>query len=72
MPTAHFSRSSRRKISYTPTALMLAPDVGQLSFSKDGESFTFEMSRADFDRLARRMIALLREIPTPKQLKPSL
>jgi hypothetical protein len=38
-------------------------DVGQINFSADGRQFSLLMSRTDFDRLAKRMRALLREVP---------
>jgi hypothetical protein len=46
-----------------PTASMPNGDVGQINFSANGEHFSLLMSRTDFDRLEKRMRALLREIP---------
>jgi hypothetical protein len=65
MPTAHSPTSRVRKTSSVPTALMPSYDVGQISLSANGENYSFLMSRADFERLARRMLALLRETPPP-------
>lgn len=48
-----------------PTALMPRNDVGQIDFSANGENFSLMMSRADFDRLGKRINALLRETPPP-------
>jgi hypothetical protein len=46
-----------------PTASMPSGDVGQMSFSAEGQQFALLLSRTDFDRLAKRMRALLREVP---------
>jgi hypothetical protein len=46
-----------------PTASMPDGDVGQINFSANGQHFSLLMSRTDFDRLEKRMRALLREIP---------
>jgi hypothetical protein len=42
---------------------MPSRDVGQISFSAEGQQFALLMTRTDFDRLAKRMRALLREVP---------
>jgi hypothetical protein len=42
---------------------MPSGDIGQISFSAEGQQFALLMSRTDFDRLAKRMRALLREVP---------
>jgi hypothetical protein len=39
-------------------------DVGQINFIANGQNFSLLMSRTDFDRLEKRMRALLREIPS--------
>jgi hypothetical protein len=52
-----------------PTASMPSGDVGQISFSAEGQQFSLLMSRTDFDWLAKRMRALLREVP-PLLQKP--
>jgi hypothetical protein len=46
-----------------PAASMPSRDVGQISFSAEGQQFALLMTRTDFDRLAKRMRALLREVP---------
>jgi hypothetical protein len=48
-----------------PIAAMPRGDVGQIGFSADGQSFSILMSRADFQRLGRRIAQLLAEIPPP-------
>ena len=45
------------------TASMPRGDVGQLTFLADGKRLSFQMPRDDFERLWRRMKALLRETP---------
>jgi hypothetical protein len=42
---------------------MPSGDIGQISFSAEGQQFALLMTRTDFDRLAKRMRALLREVP---------
>jgi len=46
-----------------PTASMPNGDVGLINFSVGGRHFSLSMSRTDFDRLEKRMRALLRETP---------
>ena len=46
-----------------PTASMPSGDVGQINFSVGGRHYSLSMSRTDFDRLEKRMRALLRETP---------
>jgi hypothetical protein len=57
MPIAHVYETK------WPTASMPKRDVGQINFSANGRHFSLLMSRTDFDRLEKRMRALLREVP---------
>jgi hypothetical protein len=57
MPIAHVYETK------WPTASMPKRDVGQINFSANGQHFSLLMSRTDFDRLEKRMRALLREVP---------
>jgi hypothetical protein len=42
-----------------PTALMPSTNIGQLNFSTDDVRFSFLMTRADFERLGRKIARLL-------------
>jgi hypothetical protein len=48
-----------------PIATMPSADVGMLGFSANGQSFSILMSRADFQRLGRKIARLLAETPAP-------
>ena len=48
-----------------PIATMPRADIGQIGFSADGQSFSFLMSRNDFERLGRKIARLLDETPLP-------
>lgn len=48
-----------------PIALMPSAETGQLTLPANGESFSFVMSRADFERLGRQIARLLSEIVPP-------
>jgi hypothetical protein len=48
-----------------PTALMPSTNIGQLNFSTDDVSFSFLMTRADFERLGRKIARLLIAMPAP-------
>jgi hypothetical protein len=43
-----------------PTANMPSRTVGEINLSVDGQSYVFRMSRRDFVRLGRRIMALSR------------
>ena len=64
MPTPNFP-TSRIFETKLPTALMPRNDVGQINFSIEGEDISIVMSRTDFDRLGKRINALLRVTPPP-------
>src|ERR1700730_19314189 len=46
-----------------PTALMPSANIGQLNFSTADVSFSFLMTRADFERLGRKIARLLIAMP---------
>jgi hypothetical protein len=46
-----------------PVATMIRADVGMVGFSANGESFSFLMSRRDFERLGRTIAQRLAETP---------
>ena len=52
-----------------PTALMPSANIGQLNFSTADVSFSFLMTRADFERLGRKIARLLiaTSAPAPRR-----
>ncbi len=48
-----------------PIATMPSPADGLIGFSAEGQSFSILMSRADFERLGRKITQLVADTPAP-------
>ena len=59
------SDGARQWVMVYEVASMPSADVGMLGFSANGQSFSILMSRADFQRLGRKIARLLAETPAP-------
>jgi hypothetical protein len=50
-----------------PIAHLPHSEMGQIDFSTEAETFSFLLSRSDFERLGRKIARLLAETPPPSQ-----
>jgi hypothetical protein len=48
------------------TASMKGSNIGQINFDTGDQTFCFQISRTEFQRLRRRMAGLLNAMPSPR------